>query len=71
MYYNKRSTEWWEIGVWIGVMLVIYALYNAFTSFGWNGGECPRCHERYEFVGVSEYVKYYACPECGKEVGRM
>ena len=45
--------------------------FNACTSTAWNGGECPNCETRSELRAVSEdCLKYYVCPDCGKEVKR-
>lgn len=57
--------------VCIAVLAIFIFLFNACTASDWNDGECPDCHERYEFVGVSRYTKHYACDRCGKEVTRM
>ena len=44
--------------------------FNCCFASDWNDGVCPECETRYELRGVSKYVKYYVCPECGKEVPR-
>lgn len=72
MYYNNNSSSGWlEIALWIGILFAIAILTNACTASDWNDGECPKCHESYELVGVGRYTKYYSCNECGKEVQRM
>ena len=43
---------------------------NSCSEPTWNNGNCPKCDARYELRGVSKYMKYYSCPECGQEVGR-
>ena len=43
---------------------------NALTSSDWNDGDCPDCEVKYELRGASSGLKYYACPECGREVQR-
>jgi hypothetical protein len=57
------------IVVFVGLVFFMLVC-NACTASDWNDGECPKCHERYELVGVSRYKKYYACDSCGKEVAR-
>ena len=57
------------------VALIILALLimfgvNMLTSFDWNDGDCPDCEVRYELRGAMSGLKYYACPECGREVQR-
>ena len=58
----------------IFIMLAIIVLFvlgaNACTADKWNDGICPNCNIRYELRGISDAMKYYACPECGQEVGR-
>jgi hypothetical protein len=55
----------------IALMLFIIGSFNSCTSEDWNSGECPNCEVRYELRAISsDYIKYYACPECGKEVKR-
>jgi hypothetical protein len=51
------------------ILLVFYT--DISSSSTWNKGVCPSCHERYELRGVSQGLKYYACPKCGKEVQRF
>lgn len=43
---------------------------NAITEEACNNGICTECEMRYELKGVSQTLKYYACPECGHEVKR-
>lgn len=43
---------------------------NFITSETWNDGICSICDEIFDLKGVSNGVKYYACPECGQEVIR-
>lgn len=57
--------------VCIALLLFIAFIHNGCTAHDWNDGECPKCEVRYELRGVGKYVKYYACPQCGKEVERM
>ena len=51
------------------IFLIIFGT-NTCSSGAWNYGECPNCDIRYELRGVSKGLKYYVCPECGKEVER-
>lgn len=50
----------------LALMLVI----DSCTAETWNDGICAECEMRYELRGVSQGLKYYACPECGQEVKR-
>ena len=50
--------------------LVITFAVNSCSADDWNYGECPKCETRYELRGASRGLKYYACPDCGKEVER-
>ena len=50
--------------------LLIVSGVNMLTSSDWNDGDCPDCEVRYELRAASKGLKYYACPECGREVQR-
>ena len=50
--------------------LLIVSSVNMLTSSDWNDGDCPDCEARYELRAASKGLKYYACPECGREVQR-
>ena len=54
------------------VILTVFvqAWHNKSVKEDWNDGICPKCEARYELVGIWSMSKYYACPECGKEVKR-
>lgn len=67
-HYN--DTSWTEIIVLFALLILFMFGFNACTSSKWNDGVCPDCHTRYELRGVSKYMKYYSCPECGNEVER-
>jgi len=59
----------------IAILLLILSFLtvfgtNSFSSEKWNDGICFNCKARYELRGVSDALKYYACPECGQEVNR-
>ena len=56
----------------ICIVLIICMVFgfNACTASEWNDGICPECETRYELRGVSKYMKYYSCPNCGNEVSR-
>lgn len=68
MHYNE--TAWWEILVPIVIIILIIFSFNTCSAPDWNDGEYPKCYERYEMRGVSSGLKYYVCPDCGKEVQR-
>lgn len=65
-----NNTSWWEILIPIALIILIIFGFNTCTASDWNDGECPKCEIRYEMRGVSRGLKYYACPDCGKEVER-
>ena len=58
------------ISVLIALIFLIMSGTNALTSSDWNDGDCPDCEVKYELRGASSGLKYYACPECGREVQR-
>lgn len=64
------QTNLWSIIVCIGLLLLIVFGVNSCSAEDWNQGECPECEIRYELRGASRGLKYYSCPECGKEVER-
>lgn len=70
----KNHTSWWEaiLPLLIAILLLfgIMCGINACSASDWNGGKCPNCEVRYELRGASRGLKYYACPDCGKEVKR-
>ena len=68
---SYNNTSWWEFVIIFAIACLLTFGFNACSSSEWNGGVCPDCHERYELRGVSRYVKYYSCPECGNEVERF
>ena len=51
------------------ILLIMFGV-NACSAPDWNDGHCPKCETRYELRGASKGLKYYACPDCGKEVER-
>ena len=70
-YYSSHSDHsWWTIIILFALVFLIMFGFNTCTHTEWNNGICPECHTRYELRGVSKYMKYYACPECGNEVSR-
>lgn len=75
-YYSRNysdddiSTNLSIIGICIVLILLIVGCHNTSTQDVWNNGICPDCEVRYELRGVSKYLSYYACPECGQEVSR-
>ena len=54
------------------ILIVIAMMFglNACTDEAWNDGMCPDCDTHYILHAASQGLKYYACPECGKEVSR-
>lgn len=67
-YYS--NTSWWTIIICFALVFLIMFGFNTCTAPEWNDGICPECNTRYELRGVSKYIKYYACPDCGNEVKR-
>lgn len=66
------DTKWdiIEIIALIGICFLIVACVNSCSASDWNDGICPKCGVRYELRGISQGLKAYAYPECGKEVRR-
>ena len=60
----------WTIGALVGLMFLLMLGVNSCSSTEWNNGDCWDCGTRYELRGASKGLKYYACPECGREVQR-
>lgn len=56
----------------IGILVLLVIGTNSCSASDWNDGICPDCNVRYELRGAAGdlHLKYYACPECGKEVER-
>lgn len=46
------------------------AVTNLRSRTDWNDGICSKCEIRYELRAASYGLKYYVCPNCGKEVKR-
>lgn len=75
---NKNYSDMglgYTIGVIIfGIALLVLVVVgtNSCSASDWNGGICPGCNVRYELRGAAGdlHLKYYVCPECGKEVKR-
>lgn len=67
---NDNESNWWMLIICIVALFVIMFGTNACSSSDWNNGNCPNCEVRYELRGVSRDLKYYSCPNCGKEVER-
>lgn len=73
MRNNNNTDSKYDIGVIIGCILIVVFLITAVNSCSasdWNNGICPKCEARYELRGMSQGLKAYACPKCGKEVHR-
>lgn len=60
------------LNIIIGIALIFLIMIgvNSCSESDWNDGICPKCETRYELRGVSKSLKYYSCPDCGKEVER-
>lgn len=69
-YYSNDESSWATIIICCALVLFIMLGFNSCTETDWNDGDCPKCEVRYELRGASKGLKYYACPECGKEVER-
>lgn len=54
----------------IGIIVLLITAVNSCSASDWNNGICPKCEVRYELRGMSQGLKAYACPKCGKEVYR-
>lgn len=56
----------------IGILVLVVVGTNSCSASDWNDGICPNCNVRYELRGAAGdlHLKYYVCPECGKEVER-
>lgn len=56
----------------IGILVLLVVDINSCSASDWNDGICPNCNVRYELRGAAGdlHLKYYVCPECGKEVER-
>lgn len=56
----------------VGILVLIVVGTNSCSASDWNDGICPNCNVRYELRGAAGdlHLKYYVCPECGKEVER-
>ena len=59
-----------SIAVIILLAIAMIFLFNSCTDEAWNDGMCPDCDTRYILHAASQGLKYYACPECGREVSR-
>jgi hypothetical protein len=69
-YDSNDGPSWWILIFCIIALFVIMLGTNACSAPTWNNGDCPNCEVRYELRGVSRGLKYYSCPDCGKEVKR-
>ena len=58
------------ISIFIAILVLLVIGTNSCSASDWNDGICPKCETRYELRGASKGLKYYACPDCGKEVQR-
>ena len=68
--YHSSDNSGGSLVITIIILLLLTFGLNSCSAPTWNDGICPRCEARYELRGVSRYVKYYSCPECGQEVRR-
>lgn len=66
--------KWYLIGLIAVISLLGFLMLatNSCSASDWNDGICPDCGVRHELRGAAGdlHLKYYVCPECGKEVGR-
>jgi predicted RNA-binding Zn-ribbon protein involved in translation (DUF1610 family) len=66
--------KWYLIGIISVISLLGFLMLatNSCSASDWNDGICPNCNVRYELRGAAGdlHLKYYVCPECGKEVER-
>lgn len=66
--------QWYLIGLMAVIFLLGFLMLatNSCSASDWNDGICPNCNVRYELRGAAGdlHLKYYVCPECGKEVER-
>ena len=71
-YYSKDyyNGSWLTVIIAIVLVFAIFLCVNSCSARAWNNGICEKCETRYELRGVSDGLKYYACPECGQEVRR-
>ena len=73
-HYSSSDNELWGglITLIIAIVIILLLIFgtNSCSASTWNEGVCPDCEVRYELRGVSNGLKYYACPECGGEVER-
>ena len=73
-YYSRSHYDsdfsWWTLIICVALVIFIMIGFNTCTASRWNDGECPDCHEDYELRAVYSGMRYYACPDCGKEVSR-
>lgn len=67
---SNNESSWWSIVIGIVFIFLIMFGVNSCSAEDWNSGKCPKCETRYELRGASKGLKYYACPDCGKEVQR-
>lgn len=71
-YYSSGSENGW-VSTIIAIILALAIMlgFKTCSVSNWNYGICQDCQVRYELVDVSRrHLKYYTCPECGKEVTR-
>lgn len=67
---EKSEGGWGMVMFCIVAAIFIIAGTNACSASDWNDGTCADCNVRYELRAASDALKYYVCPECGKEVQR-
>ena len=61
-----------SITLLVGILMTFAIMFgfNSCVSPVWNDGVCIDCNINYELKGVSQQLKYYACPNCNREVSR-
>ena len=76
-YYRRGYSDDMDLGtsiiiilIAIGFLILLRLGINSSSSTTWNNGICPKCEVRYELRAANDGLKYYSCPDCGKEVKR-
>ena len=70
MYIDELKSFLIPLVLCIVILFAVICGLNVSRESDWNNGICPDCNVRYELRGAQYMMKLYACPKCGKEVGR-